>query len=112
MEWLKKHWRGLLEYARMERRWPAACGVGILPFGNEDVDAGFVPMIFEPKFRLTAYALVFAPPRVVVGLLFWSMKREIPQVSALSALRWNRFLERTATRPPPQRVLSLGSPHP
>lgn len=66
--------RGLLEYAERQRQWPRACDVGILPFGEREVDAGFVPMIFEPKFQLIACALVFGPPLAAAGLLFWSLK--------------------------------------
>jgi hypothetical protein len=69
--------RGLLEYARRQRCWPAANGVGILSFGKTDDEGAdvAVPMMLTPKFQLVAYSLIFTPLVLGAGLLAWSFRR-------------------------------------
>lgn len=71
--------RGLLEYAEKQRRWPAACGVGILPFGRNDADWDDyppLPAMLEPRFQITANALVFGLPLLGAALLFCSFRKK------------------------------------
>jgi len=69
--------RGLLVYAKYDRCWPEAIGVGILPFGKKD-DGGegySLPVMLTPEFQITAYALIFAPLALGTALTAWSFRR-------------------------------------
>ena len=67
--------RGLLEYVKKERRWPAACGVGVLPFGQRDTDGQrSYPALLTPRFQITANALVFGPLLLGAALLLCSFR--------------------------------------
>ncbi|MDD8042202.1 MAG: hypothetical protein PHC78_00395 [Verrucomicrobiota bacterium] len=71
--------RGLMEYARRERLWPAASGVGILPFGKKDEDpwAGMaLPALLETRFQITANTLSIGLPLLGVALLILSVRRK------------------------------------
>lgn len=69
--------RGLLEYARLQRRWPAANGVGILPFAEKtdgEWEAYDVSAMLTPKFQFAAYSLVFTSLLLAAALLAWSFR--------------------------------------
>lgn len=70
--------RGLLKYAVFQRRWPAAGGVGILPFGKtEDAcDSVALPALLTKTFQGIAYVLVFGPLLLGTGLLAWSFRKK------------------------------------
>lgn len=69
--------RGLLEYARLERRWPTDSGVGILSFGknNDEYQDYVLPLMLIPKFQFAAYSLVFIPLFLGAGFLAWSFRK-------------------------------------
>lgn len=69
--------RGLAEYAKYERRFPEAIGLGILPFGMKDEDGkgDFLPLMLKPHFQIAAYTLVFAPLALGTALMVWSFRR-------------------------------------
>ena len=70
---------GLIEYARMERRWPGENGVGILPFGPQNSDWSLegmpLPPILTTKFQVTANAIIFGLPSTGLILLFLSLRK-------------------------------------
>lgn len=68
--------RGLLEYSKMERLWPSASKVGILPFGRKDDGTKGIdlPMLVTPRFQATANALVFGLPLLGVAILICSFR--------------------------------------
>jgi hypothetical protein len=74
--------RGLLEYAKKERHWPARNGVGILSFGQKDVDleGHALPAMLEPSFQIRANALVFGPPLLGAALLICSFRKRMKNV--------------------------------
>ena len=69
---------GLLEYARMDRRWPAENGVGILPFGPQNSDGSWdgrpLPPILTTRFQVSANAIIFGLPSMGLILLFLSFR--------------------------------------
>jgi hypothetical protein len=69
--------RGLLEYGKWQRRWPEAFGVGILPIANHDEgpEEQALPLLLMPRFRMTAYMLVFAPLVVGIVLTVWPFRK-------------------------------------
>jgi hypothetical protein len=69
---------GLLEYAKRLRHWPAACGVGILPFGmaEQDWKGHALPPILTIKFQIIAYLLVFGPLMFGARLIICSFRRK------------------------------------
>jgi hypothetical protein len=69
--------RGLLEYGKMERLWPSAGGVGILPFGKHDDDWKGIalPAMLQTRFRITANVLAFGLPLIGLGMLVFTFKR-------------------------------------
>ncbi len=71
--------RGLVEYARRERRWPAANGLGILPFGETSGYDGEVPAMLTPKFQVLAYSLIFTPLLLAAALFAWSFRTKTAQ---------------------------------
>jgi hypothetical protein len=75
--------RGLLEYAQRERRWPAANGLGILPFGKTSGEwtrePWEVPAMLTPKFQVLAYLLIFAPLLLAAALFAWSFRAKTKQ---------------------------------
>jgi hypothetical protein len=70
--------RGLLEYAKWERRWPDAIGVGKLPFAKQDAvfDDRHLPALMRPGFRIIAYTLIVAPLAVGVVIVVWSFRKK------------------------------------
>ena len=70
--------RGLSEYAKHERYWPEAIGVGILPFGKKVEEEDAMPPLVKPKFQITAYTLIFAPLVLGSALVAWSFRRRKP----------------------------------
>lgn len=71
--------RGLMEYAKQERHWPAASGVGILPFGKKDEDPWegmALPAMLDTRFQITANTLVIGLPLFGVALLILSVRRK------------------------------------
>jgi hypothetical protein len=67
---------GLMEYAKQERHWPSAIGVGILPFGKSVDDWIDMPLpAMTTIFQVTANALVFGPSLLGVALLICSFRR-------------------------------------
>lgn len=69
--------RGLLEYARRQRFWLRAGGVGILSFGktNDEWKGDAVATMLTPKFQFAAYSLVFTPLFLGAGFLAWSFRK-------------------------------------
>jgi hypothetical protein len=69
--------RGLLEYAKWERRWPEAIGVGKLPFAKQDTvfDYRHLPAMMEPGFRITAYSLIVVPLALGTVIIVWSFRK-------------------------------------
>lgn len=69
--------RGLLEYARLERRWDNTSGVGNLSFEETDDDGmnDIVPEMLTPKFQFAAYSLVLTPLTLGAGLLAWTFRK-------------------------------------
>lgn len=70
---------GLMEYARRDRHWPAASGVGILPFGKKDEDPweGMArPAMLDTKFQIMANTLSTGLPLFGVALLILSVRRK------------------------------------
>jgi hypothetical protein len=78
--------RGLLEYAKYERRFPEADGVGILPFGKKDEDGenDFPPEMLTPQFQIAAYSLVFGPLTLGTLLIVWSFRNRKQSVESRS----------------------------
>jgi hypothetical protein len=71
--------RGLLEYVKFERSFPAEDGVGILAFGEKDRGwSGGIPLIVQPGFQIKAQAVVFAPALLGAGLMIWTFKKRKP----------------------------------
>jgi hypothetical protein len=72
--------RGLLEYAKRQRRWPTAIGAGILPFASADEDRDDVrlPTLLTLSFQITAYALIFVPGMIgtILVILSFSVKMQ------------------------------------
>ena len=69
--------RGLLEYAKFQRRWPSALGIGVLPFGktSHDQTDSYTPQLLEPKFQAMAYTFIFAPLVIGVGFIMCSLRK-------------------------------------
>jgi hypothetical protein len=69
--------RGLLEYAKFQRRWPSALGLGVLSFGNTPYDRASYPMPrwMKAEFQAMIYALIFGPLVLGVGLIVCSWRR-------------------------------------
>jgi hypothetical protein len=69
---------GLIEYARMERLWPAKDGVGILPFGTENKEVSWEgyprPVILTTKFQVKAYMIIFGLPLLGLIILIGSFR--------------------------------------
>ena len=71
--------RGLTEYARRERHWPSASGVGILHFGKEEEDPWegmALPAMLETRFQLMANVLSIGVPLLGAALLILSVRRK------------------------------------
>jgi hypothetical protein len=68
--------RGLLEYAEWLRRWPAALGVGILPFGAKERGQTELPEMLTPAFQSKVYACIFVPTVLGIALVVWSFRRK------------------------------------
>ena len=70
--------RGLMQYARRERHWPAACGVGVLAFAKKDEDPWegvALPSMMETKFQITAKALSVGLPLLGAALLTCTFRK-------------------------------------
>ena len=70
--------RGLLEYAKMDRRWPLASGVGILPFGvkQRNWDTDLRPIFLGTRFQVAANAIIFGQILLGMAALIWSFKNK------------------------------------
>lgn len=70
--------RGLQEYAKRERRLPAALGVGILPFGEKDKDVDLsgmaLPPIVTTRFQIIACTLIFGLLLLGAGTTAWAFR--------------------------------------
>lgn len=78
--------RGLQEYAKCERRWPAAIGLGILPFAKKKDDwwsRTRTPPFVTPQFQPIAYALIFGPLFLGIGLITWSIRSKKGMIESL-----------------------------
>lgn len=75
--------RGLLEYARLQRLWPAAGGVGVLSFGktNDECTGDALPAMLTPEFQVVAYSVVFTPLLLGAGFLAWSFRKRTSVVA-------------------------------
>lgn len=67
--------RGLVEYAKWYRRYPAVNDLGILMRKNDVNNYGPRAELIMPEFQAKANAWVFIPLALGAALLFWSLRR-------------------------------------
>ena len=72
--------RGLFEYAKWERRYPEASGLGMLPFANKHEDREYSPLLLTSRFQIMAYTIVFAPVAIGSLLVLWSFRKNKSKV--------------------------------
>lgn len=68
---------GLLEYAKWQRRWPEAIGLGTLPFANKGgtTEHQYPPTILKPVVKTAACTIIFVSAALGVVLFLWSFRQ-------------------------------------
>jgi hypothetical protein len=81
--------RGLLEFAKRQRFWPASTGLGALPFakhnqGSDDLDYKHLPAMLSLRFQIVANTLVIMPLILGAALVLWSFRKKRPKIDGRS----------------------------
>ncbi len=69
--------RGLAKYGKFQRHWPSASKVGILYFGKtpDESENDLMPLFMAPEFQAAAYALIFLPLAIGIGIIILSLRK-------------------------------------